>query len=110
MPYDAELAERVRALLAGEPSLSERRMIGGGLGFMLSGNFCVGVHDDRLTVRVGREQHTKLLARPHVEEMAMAGKPMLGWLYVTSDGLKTERALASWVERSRAFALSLPPK
>jgi hypothetical protein len=110
MPYDERLAERVRNLLANEPALTERRMIGGGLGFMLQGNFCVGVHEDRLTVRVPREEHEQLLTRPHVRQMEMAGKPMRGWIYVDLDGVKTKRALEAWVERGRHFALSLPPK
>jgi hypothetical protein len=110
MPYDEHLADRVRAILANEPSLEERRMIGGGIGFMLQGNFCVGVHDDRLTVRVPRGEHERLVARPHVTEMIMAGKPMQGWLFVAFEGIRTKRDLERWVERSRAYALTLPPK
>jgi hypothetical protein len=110
MPYDEHLAERVRAILADEPSLEERRMIGGSIGFMLNGNFCVGVHDDRLTVRVPREEHEQLLTRPHVTEMTMAGKPMQGWLFVAFEGIRTKRNLESWVERGRAYALTLPTK
>jgi hypothetical protein len=110
MPYDEHLADRVRAILAGEPSLEERRMIGGSIGFMINGNFCVGVHDDRLTVRVPREEHEQLLTRPHVTEMSMAGKPMPGWLFVAFEGIRAKRNLERWVERGRAYALTLPPK
>jgi hypothetical protein len=110
MPYDEHLADRVRAILTNEPTLEERRMIGGSIGFMLNGNFCVGVHDDRLTVRVPREEHEQLLTRPHVTEMTMAGEPMQGWLFVAFEGISTKRNLERWVERGRAYALTLPAK
>ena len=51
MPYDEQLAERVRAVLAGQSGLTERKMFGG-LCFMLAGNMCVGVEHDPFTKRL----------------------------------------------------------
>ena len=41
MAYDEELADRVRVVLADEPSLTERKMFGG-LAFMIGGNMGAG--------------------------------------------------------------------
>jgi hypothetical protein len=40
MAYDEALAEHVRALLAGEPDVTEKRMFGG-LAFLIGGNMAV---------------------------------------------------------------------
>ena len=42
--------------------------------------------------------------------MDFTGKAMKGFVFVSADGLKTERMLQSWVDRGVAFASSLPPK
>jgi TfoX/Sxy family transcriptional regulator of competence genes len=44
MAYDEALAARVRARLAGERGLAERRMFGG-LCFLVNGHMCAGIVD-----------------------------------------------------------------
>jgi hypothetical protein len=52
MAYDETLADGVRAVLLGDPGLSERKMFGG-LAFMLDGRMCCGVVGDELMLRLG---------------------------------------------------------
>jgi hypothetical protein len=40
MPYDQDLAARIREVVAGEPGLSEKKMFGG-LAFLVNGNMAV---------------------------------------------------------------------
>lgn len=47
MPYDEDLAKRIRAEMEGLPGLIEKKMFGG-TGFMLRGNMACGVHGDTL--------------------------------------------------------------
>ena len=54
---DENLAERIRAVLAGTGSVREVRMFGG-LCFMLNGNMVAGASKRGLLVRVGKDQHT----------------------------------------------------
>jgi hypothetical protein len=109
VPYNRKLAERVRALLADEPALSERNMFGG-VSFLLAGNYCCGVLNDDLVVRLSPEESSSALERAHVRPMDFTGRPMRNWLYIAPEGTKTKRALSVWVDLGRAFALSLPPK
>ena len=109
MPYNEKLAERVRALLADEPELSERKQFGG-MSFLVAGNFCCGVQNGDLVVRVPPEEAAAALERPHVRPMDFTGRPMKNWLYIAPEGTNTKRALAPWVERGRALARTLPPK
>ena len=51
MAYDEELGERVRALLADEHGLTERKMFGG-LAFMINGNMACGIVKEELMLRL----------------------------------------------------------
>jgi len=107
--YDAVLADRIRELLAPEPT-DEMRMFGG-LAFLIGGNMAVAVSSQGgLLVRVPREDTDKLLGREHVSPMVMAGRETRGWLRVAPEGVKTKRQLRIWVTRGADHARSLPPK
>lgn len=110
MAYDAELADRIRELIAAERGVEEKKMFGG-LAFLINGNMSVAVSSKGgLLVRVPPEETEALLARDHVEPMVMAGRETRGWLRVAADGVKTKRQLSSWVTRGVGFAKSLPAK
>lgn len=109
MAFDEQLAERVRATLAGSDALAERKMFGG-IVFMLAGNMAVGVLGDNLIVRVGPEEYESALDEPGARVFDMTGRPMTGWVLVGADATSTDEELAAWVGRGGAFALSLPPK
>lgn len=108
MAVDVDLHERVRALLAGDMVITERAMFGGVV-FMCSGNMAVGIVDDRLMVRVGRDNWDDALRQPHVAEMDFTGRSMKGFVYVMPEGLVGED-LTKWVDAGLQFACSLPAK
>jgi hypothetical protein len=108
--YDEELADRLRALLAGEPGLTEQKMFGG-LGFMVGGNMAVAASGQGgLLVRVDPEASSALVESTPAYNMVMRGRPMDGWLRLDAADVAAEPALAEWVGRAVAFARSLPPK
>ena len=108
MAYDEELADRVRVVLADEPSLTERKMFGG-LAFMIGGNMACGIVKDELMLRLGAEGADAALDEPHVREMDFTGRPMTGLVYVERAGLD-DAGVRRWVERASGFARALPPK
>ena len=57
MPYDRELADRLRLSLGGEPGVSEKAMFGG-LAFLVGGNMA----SYRLSARWGRSIWRRLNA------------------------------------------------
>jgi hypothetical protein len=107
--FDEGLAERIREVLEGEPGLTERRMFGG-LAFMLDGNMCCGVSGEDLMVRIAPESTEEALRRPGARVFDMTGRPMKGWLVVGPEGIAEDADLRAWVDESRRFARSLPPK
>lgn len=108
MAYDEKLAERIRKVLAGKKSVTEKKMFGG-LCFMVGGNMACGIVGDELMVRVGPESYEKFLTEKHAREMDFTGKPMKGMLYVAPAGI-AGASLKKWVTRATDFAASLPRK
>lgn len=110
MAYDEELANRIRELIAEEPSVTEKPMFGG-LAFLIGGNMAVSASGQGgLMLRCDPAEGDQLAAKPHASKMVMRGRAMDGWLRVADDGIKTKRQLESWVKRGVGYARSLPPK
>lgn len=109
MPYDEQLAGRLRrALTAGRAGVSEKHMFGG-LCFLLQGNMLCGVHRSTLMFRVGKEQHEAALARSGARPMDITGKPMVGFVFVDPRACD-DNALSSWVTLAETFVGALSPK
>lgn len=110
MAYDAELADRVRAMLAGEV-VTEQRMFGG-LAFLIGGNMSVAASGQGgLMVRVDPTETDALLEEPGAEQMEMGTRgAMKGWLRVSQEALADDQPLHAWVQRGINYAKSLPPK
>lgn len=110
MPYDEQLAERIRAAIAAEPGVTERKMFGG-LGFMVDGHMAVAAGSDGAAMlRVDPDSSADLLARPGVTPMEMRGRPMTGWLHLAPAALATDESLAAYVATGVAYVRTLPPK
>jgi TfoX/Sxy family transcriptional regulator of competence genes len=109
MAYDEALAERIRAILAERDDVTERKMFGG-IAFMAHGNMCCGVSGDDLMVRLGEDGADAALDEPGARPMDFTGRPMKGYAFVGPAGTATDDAVRSWVERTLAFADTLPAK
>jgi TfoX/Sxy family transcriptional regulator of competence genes len=110
MAYDEDLANRVRALVGGEPGLDEKRMFGG-LAMMLNGNMAVVIRGKGgLMVRVDPAASEQLLTEPGTQPMEMRGKSMAGWITVEESACTKAADLKRWVKRGLTYARSLPAK
>jgi TfoX/Sxy family transcriptional regulator of competence genes len=110
MAYDEELAERIRAQVAGERDLTEQKMFGG-LAFLIGGNMAIAASGQGgVLVRADPEQSDELVASSEAYLMEMRGREMRGWLRVDAEHVRTDSKLAKWVELGTAYARSLPAK
>ena len=110
MAYDEALAERIRALVAGERGLTEKKMFGG-LAFLVGGNMAVAASGQGgLMARVDPAQNDELLASTKARPVVMRGREMQGWLRVDAEHVRTQPQLGKWVALGAAFARSLPAK
>jgi TfoX/Sxy family transcriptional regulator of competence genes len=108
--YDEELAARIRALVAGEPGLTEQKMFGG-LAFLVGGNMAIAASGQGgVLVRVDPERSDEVVASTEAYVMEMRGREMRGWLRVDAEHVRTDTELAEWAQLGTAYARSLPAK
>ncbi|MBV8712998.1 MAG: TfoX/Sxy family protein [Solirubrobacterales bacterium] len=110
MAYDEGLAERIRALLASEGDVTEKKMFGG-LAFLVGGNMSVSASGQGgLLLRCEPAQTADLVQEPHASTAVMRGRAMEGWLRVDAEGVQSDEELRKWVARGVGYARSLPAK
>jgi len=109
MPYSEPLADRVRDCLARRRGVTEKKMFGG-LAFVLRGNMCCGILEDRLMLRLGEERTAAALEEPHTHPMDFAGRVIKTMLFVQPEGIDSDADLQRWVDRAVDFAQTLPRK
>jgi hypothetical protein len=81
----------------------------GGLAFLVDGNMSVAASSKGgILVRVDPQDVPDLLG-DHVDIAIMGGRDMKGWLRV-ADSVLDDGRLKEWVDRSVAFARTLPAK
>ena len=113
MAYDEGLAERIREHV---PKAVEKKMFGG-IGWMEKGNMVVGLmasgsmsEVDALMVRCPPEETKRLLKERGVRPFTMRGKAMQGWALVAAEAVAEDPELKAWIDRSRKYVRTLPPK
>src|SRR5437764_1921072 len=98
MAYDEDLAERIRAELAGERGVTEQKMFGG-LGFLVGGNMAIAASGQGgLLVRVDPAESDAICAKSKAEPAVMQGRPVAGWLRVGSAEVRRKAQLEKWVK------------
>lgn len=99
------LTDRVRAMLAAEPSTREVPMFGG-LSFMLNDKMVVAVgRDGDLLARVDPERNRELVALPGARPAEMGPGRVMGpsWISVTEQAVATPEQLSFWMEAALEY-------
>lgn len=110
MPYDEDLADRIRTAIEDPSGLTEKRMFGGHA-FLVDGRLAVAAGSQGgLLVRVDPHDTDTCVKEDGVSRFQMRGRAMNGWLHVTTAAATTEDQLLRWVETGLSYARSLPKK
>ncbi len=109
MAYSEKLAERITKLLSQHKGLVIKKMFGG-ICFMLNDKMAAGIVENKLMIRCNRDDYPELLKKPHAGEMTFTGKPMKGFLYVSPEGIRTDKQLQKWLDIGVEFVKKAPPK
>ena len=109
MAFDERLENRILSAIDGWRNVSAKKMFGG-VCHLIHGNMFCGVYKDVLILRLGEGAAAEALSQPHTQPFDITGKPMKGWVMVEPGGLETDDALAAWLKKAQAFALTLTPK
>ena len=109
MAYDEELAERIRVQLAERNDITEKKMFGG-LVFLVGGHMAVAASGQGGLMLRCDPAETADHVVDGADPMIMRGKPMNGWLRVSSQRVSDDDALAHWVRVGTTTAGRLPAK
>ena len=109
MPYNAELADRVRSALSDRDHVREVKMFGG-LAFMVDERMvvCVSGGGSDLLVRVAPERDAELVGRPGAQgarraEMGKDRSMGEGWITVDEQALESDDDLQHWMDVALEF-------
>lgn len=99
MPYNTELADRVREYLAAVPgiAITEKKMFGG-LAFLVNDKMCINVSGDGLMCRFDPALQEKVAEKKGFEPMVMRGKALDSYCYVQPEGFKTKKDFEYWLK------------
>lgn len=96
MAFNEKLNDRIREALSEVKKVEEKHMFGGTC-YMVNGKMCVGVVKDEMMCRIDHDIYEAALEKPGCREMVFTGKPMKGYVFVGTEGMKTKKQLEYWI-------------
>jgi len=105
MPYNTQLADRIREALAHLPDVEEKEMFRG-VCFMVNGKMCVCVSSDEMMCRIGAEAIESVLDENGVRQVVMRDRPAKDFVYVSEEAFHKQKDFDKWIK----LALDFNPK
>ncbi len=109
MTYNLDLEYRIDNLKDRFDEITKKKMFGG-VGYLINGNMCFGIHKEYLTLRTSIEKAEVLIEKEYITPFDITGRPMKGWLMVSPDYVETEDQLLRMLRLGKEFAKRLPKK
>jgi TfoX/Sxy family transcriptional regulator of competence genes len=109
MGYNQDLEDRIDLLTGRLGAITKKKMFGG-IGYLVNGNMCFGIHKESLVLRIAPEKAGELMKNEYVSAFDITGRPMKGWVMISPDILETEEQLLETLMMGYAFAETLPRK
>lgn len=116
MAYNEKLNDRIREAMARFSEVEEKHMFGGTC-YMLKGKMCVGVVKDEMMCRIDPEIYAEALEMEGCREMVFTGRPMKGYVFVSEEGMRTNKQFEYWIklcidfnEKAKSSAKKKKPK
>ena len=103
MAYNEKLADRIREIVASTHKNVEEKKMFAGVCFMVNDKMCVGVHEDKIMVRLDPQIFDTVVEKEGCTPMNFTGKIMKGFVFVSEDVLKTKKQLEYWVKLALEF-------
>ncbi|SFC87243.1 Transcriptional regulator of competence genes, TfoX/Sxy family [Flexibacter flexilis DSM 6793] len=99
MPF---LPDRVRAMLADVPNVTEKQMFGG-LAFMVNDKLCVCAYENEILCRLDPALQEEAAEQHGCRLMHSNGRTYKGYIYVNEQILRQENQLQYWVNLCLEF-------
>jgi hypothetical protein len=104
MPFDEQLALRIRRALDEKGIAFTEKQMFSGICFMVDDKMLCGTHIDKksgdnvLLCRIGEQVYETAVERNDCIPMEFTGKPMKGFVYVLADGFHSDKKLGYWLQ------------
>ncbi len=108
MAFDEKLNDRIREHLSHLQKVEEKHMFGGTC-YMVNGKMCVGVVGDEMMCRIDHAIYEEALEKTGCREMDFTGKPMKGYVFVSTEGLKSKKQMEYWINLCLEFNKKAKP-
>ena len=109
MPYEEQLADRLRIALTEHDGISERKMFGG-LCMMKRGNMLCGIMGQDFMFRVGADAMRTALEQSGARPVQFGDRqPMTGFVFVAAKATEGD-AIDQWINWADAYNTTLPAK
>lgn len=95
-------------LIANEELIKKKQL--GGVGYLINGNMCLGIYDDFLVVRTGRDLADTLVERPGIERFEKGNEDLDEFIMVAPVIYNHSKALSKFIEKGIEYTSGLPPK
>lgn len=109
MAYNLDLEYRIDKLTGTLGDIGKKKMFGG-VGYLMNGNMCFGIHKEYLIVRTSAEKAEELLNSEDISPFDITGRPMKGWVMVSPDYVETDDELLAMLKLGIDFVKTLPGK
>jgi TfoX/Sxy family transcriptional regulator of competence genes len=109
MMHNLDLEYRIDSLTGRLGEINKKKMFGG-IGYLLNGNMCFGIHKEYLILRTTAEKAEDFLKNEYIKPFDITGKPMKGWLMISPDYVETDDQLESVLKLGIDLAMTLPRK
>ncbi|MBT5953748.1 RNA methyltransferase [bacterium] len=111
MGFDEGTVQRIRDELFNFDIMFEEKKMFGGMAFLYEGKMAFGVIGDQFVVRLHPDQQeTALETYDYASPMDFTGRPMKGFLYLSSADMDEDADVHKWLQKSFEYVKSLPPK
>ena len=96
MAYNEKLTNRIRKAFTNAVNMEEKKMFRG-IAFMMNEKMCVTVGDNEMMCRIDPELHEASLEKKGCRTVIMKGRKLKGWVYISEEGMKTEKEFNYWI-------------
>ena len=102
MPYNEDLANRIRLRFSELANVVEKEMMGG-LTFMYNDKMCVGIIKDELMCRIDPTLHEESVEKMGCRTMDFTKRPMKGYVLIDDSGMKSQKEFNYWIDLALDF-------
>lgn len=107
--YNEKLEDLLDHQLIANEELTKKKE-GGGVGYLLNGNMCLGIYEDLLVARIGESLAETLVERPGIRKYLPDKGLYDDFVMIEEQIYSHPKALRKFIEKCLDYTSSLPPK